>query len=249
MPDTKISALTAGTALVGTEPIPFVQGGATVKTSPAAIKLYAETAARISTANALAALAIDVTKLFNTKSISTDSTFTFSATPATADTFFQLYLINTDTNPHLITIPSSFDVNGQATITTFYIGPGGEELLTFRYTGSGYKVFGVPQLGGMPPNSFITDKTFVITDANKLWYHPSSDNTARALTIPAGLPNGSAFTITNRKNNVTVAVTTESVYQAGTSEATSGTKTVAMGGMATWVRLDGVWYWNGVGVS
>src|SRR5690349_17465937 len=121
MADTKISALAAGTALAGSEAIPFVQSGATVKMTPAAIKLYTETTARISTANAMAALAIDVTKLFNTKSISADSTFTFSGTPSSANTFFQLYLINTDTVPHLITIPSSFDVNGQATITAFYI--------------------------------------------------------------------------------------------------------------------------------
>ena len=41
--DVKISALPAGAALAGTEPIPAVQGGATVKTTPAAIKTYVET--------------------------------------------------------------------------------------------------------------------------------------------------------------------------------------------------------------
>lgn len=40
--DTKISALPAGGALAGTEPIPAVQGGATVKTTPAAIDTYVE---------------------------------------------------------------------------------------------------------------------------------------------------------------------------------------------------------------
>lgn len=41
--DVKISAMPAGSALAGTEQIPAVQGGATVKTTPAAIKTYVET--------------------------------------------------------------------------------------------------------------------------------------------------------------------------------------------------------------
>ena len=43
MADTKISALSAGSALAGTEEIPVVQSAATVKTTPAAIKTYIET--------------------------------------------------------------------------------------------------------------------------------------------------------------------------------------------------------------
>lgn len=39
--DVKISALPAGAALAGTEPVPAVQGGATVRTTPAAIAAYA----------------------------------------------------------------------------------------------------------------------------------------------------------------------------------------------------------------
>lgn len=40
MADTKISALSAGTTLAGTEAIPAVQSGATVKTTPADLKTY-----------------------------------------------------------------------------------------------------------------------------------------------------------------------------------------------------------------
>lgn len=40
MPDKKISALTAGSALGGTEKIPMVQSSSTVYTTPAAIKTY-----------------------------------------------------------------------------------------------------------------------------------------------------------------------------------------------------------------
>lgn len=38
--DVAISGLTAGSAIVGTEPIPTVQGGVTVKTTPSAIRTY-----------------------------------------------------------------------------------------------------------------------------------------------------------------------------------------------------------------
>ncbi len=43
MADTKISALSAGTALAGTEEIPIVQSSSTVKATPAQIKTYALT--------------------------------------------------------------------------------------------------------------------------------------------------------------------------------------------------------------
>jgi hypothetical protein len=104
-------------------------------------------AASITTANAMAALAIDTTKGLNTKSVSVDSTFTFSGAPATANTWFSLHLTNTDTNPHAITIPSSFSVGRQAAITAFTIPASGQAMLTWRYDGSVYKVFGdVPAL-------------------------------------------------------------------------------------------------------
>ena len=46
MADSKISDLSAGTALAGTEPAPFVQSGATVKVTAAQIKTYVGTVLR-----------------------------------------------------------------------------------------------------------------------------------------------------------------------------------------------------------
>lgn len=97
----------------------------------------------VTTANAMGALAIDVTKGLNTKSISVDSTLTFSGTPATANTWFSLHLINTDgAAPHTITIPSSYSMARQAAITSFVIPANGQVFLTWRYDGSGYKLLG-----------------------------------------------------------------------------------------------------------
>jgi hypothetical protein len=94
----------------------------------------------ITTANAMGALAIDVTKGLNTKSISADSTFTFSATPST-NTWFSMWVINSDTNPHTLTIPSSYSMARAATVTTVVIPASGQMYLQWRYDGSVYRLF------------------------------------------------------------------------------------------------------------
>lgn len=98
--------------------------------------------AEVWTASAMGALAIDVTKKLNTRSVAADSTFTFSGTPATANTVFGMYVINTDSAPHILTFPSSFSQYTQGARTTCPIAAGGELYLVWRYDGSGYKVFG-----------------------------------------------------------------------------------------------------------
>ncbi len=110
--------------------------------------------ASVLTANAMGALAIDVTRALNTKSIAVDSTLTFSATPATANTVFTLFLTNTDTNPRTITIPSSYSVLRQGTITTFVMPASSQYWLTWRYDGTGYQLFGEPG-----PDGFLAEQT------------------------------------------------------------------------------------------
>ncbi len=69
MADTKISALSAGTALAGTEEIPGVQSAATVKFTPAQIRTYVQgnmTAATIATGTITSSTpAVDVTQTWN----------------------------------------------------------------------------------------------------------------------------------------------------------------------------------------
>ena len=105
-------------------------------------------AALITTSNAMAALVIDTTKALNTKSISADSTFTFSATPA-ADQWFSLLVTNTDTvNARTLTIPSSYSFVNNANITSIAIPASGRLHLTWYYTGSSYIVYGDPSAAG-----------------------------------------------------------------------------------------------------
>lgn len=98
--------------------------------------------ANVTTAAAMGALAIDVTKGLNTKTVAADSTFTFSGTPATANTWFSVHVTNSDTNPHTLTFPSAFSLVTQAARTTCPIAASGQLWLMFRWDGAAYHVFG-----------------------------------------------------------------------------------------------------------
>lgn len=93
-------------------------------------------------ASAMGALAIDVTKALNTKSISANSTFTFSATPS-AGTRFGLRL-TADATARTVTIPSSYSTQQNAAITSFVIPASATVYLAWEYTGSAYNLVGDP---------------------------------------------------------------------------------------------------------
>lgn len=207
-------------------------------------------------ANAMAALAIDVTKGMNTKTIAVDSTFTFSGTPANDEQMFGLRVNNSDTAPHLLTIPSSFDVNGQVTITTFYIGAGNTETVTWVYdsTTTTYFAYGVPQLGGIATLSKSAAYTTIITDANKSILHPAADNNARTFTIDSNAnvpyPVGTAITFINEINTLSIAITSDTLVLAGTAGATTGTRTMAVMSIATAVKKTSTsWIISGSGIT
>lgn len=133
------SSAIQGVAVTGTGS--YVKATSPTITTPTLSGIYSTNGAQVTTANAMGALAIDVTKGLNTKSISADSTFTFSGTPATTDTWFSLWVTNSDTNPHVLTIPSSYSMTRAATITTVVIPASGQMMLTWRYDGSIYRLF------------------------------------------------------------------------------------------------------------
>ena len=93
----------------------------------------------------MAALAIDTAELANTKSVSADSTFTFSATPS-AGVIFGMQLTNTDVAAHTMTIPSSkSDAQAGLAITSFTLSPSSSVYLKWRHEGAGvYTIWGEP---------------------------------------------------------------------------------------------------------
>jgi len=120
----------------------LVFGTSPTISAPTLSGIVTTSGSNITTANAMAALAIDVTAGLNTKTIAADSTFTFSGTPATANTWFSMSVTNSDTNPHTLTFPSSFSVVTQSNRTTCVIPAGGQLWMTWRWDGSTYRVFG-----------------------------------------------------------------------------------------------------------
>ena len=166
---------------------------ATKFTAPTFTGIVTAGGANVTTAAAVAALAIDVTKTLNTKSVVADSTFTFSGTPGASDQWFGMYVKNSDTAPHILTFPSSFSQVIQAARTTCPIAASGELWLTWRYDGAAYKVFGDTQaVTGTGSAVFATSPTLVTpvlgvaaaTSINKVAL--TAPATGATLTIPDG---------------------------------------------------------------
>lgn len=108
--------------------------------------IVTQTGASVKPPNSLGAFAVDVTKAWNTKTIAANQTFTFSGTPATANTFFSLLVTNSDSVAHTLTIPSSFSSVQVTNITSILIPASGKLMLTWQYDGTVYNIFGDPAL-------------------------------------------------------------------------------------------------------
>ena len=86
---------------------------------------------------------MDLTKYGETYAATADATLAFSGTPTTG----QLYILNVaadNAGPHVITIPSSYSVNGAGNITSVTVPANGNVYLTFRREASRWVVFGDP---------------------------------------------------------------------------------------------------------
>ena len=109
--------------------------------SPTFTGIVTNSGATANTAAAMAANAIDVTKELNTKTISANTTFTFSGTPA-ANQWFGLYVKNTSAAIITVTFPNSKDSVSGAVITTATIAAtAGRQHLYWRYDGSEYIIY------------------------------------------------------------------------------------------------------------
>jgi len=101
---------------------------------------------------------------------------------------------------------------------------------------------------GVPQNSQNGNYGLVIGDAGKHLYHPTGQAVA-TYTIPAnsnvGFTTGTAITIINGSaNNVTVSITTDTLYLS--SNGATGSRTLSQWGMATAVKVtSNVWVISG----
>ena len=104
----------------------------------------------------------------------------------------------------------------------------------------------------IPQNSQSAAYTTVAADANKHILHPTADNNARTFTIDSNAnvayKIGTCITFVNQINTVTIAITTDTMLLAGT--ATTGSRTLAAGGIATALKIAATyWIISGTGLS
>ena len=104
-----------------------------------------------------------------------------------------------------------------------------------------------------PINSQSAAYTAVAADAGKIIFHPSTDANARTFTIPANgsvaYDTGTVLTFINMTSQVvTIAITTDTMYLAGTG--TTGSRSLAQYGIATAVKMTSTtWLISGTGLT
>jgi hypothetical protein len=96
--------------------------------------------------------------------------------------------------------------------------------------------------------------TFVLTDANGTFLHPSADTTARTWTIPANAsvayPVGTCLTFINDTSGgvITIAITSDTLTLAGAG--TTGSRSLAANGLATAIKKTSTtWVIDGTGLT
>jgi hypothetical protein len=105
----------------------------------------------------------------------------------------------------------------------------------------------------VPSNSQSTAYTTVAADSGKSVDHPSSDANARTFTIDSNAnvayPVGTCLSFSNMTSQaVTIAITSDTMYLAGTG--TTGSRTLAQYGTATARKLTSTtWLISGVGLT
>lgn len=106
---------------------------------------------------------------------------------------------------------------------------------------------------GIPQNAQTGNYTLVAADAGKSIYHASGAGSGDTYTIPANssvaFEVGTAVTFINMATDtVAIAITTDTLYLAGTG--TTGSRTLAQYGVATAVKLTSTtWIISGTGLT
>lgn len=237
----------------GSGPLVFATGP--VISAPTFSGVVTASGAQVLTPNAMGALAVDVTKMNNTKSISVDSTLTFSGSPSTGQ-WFGLQLTNTDTVAHLISVPSCVDMNSGLTVTAnaFRIAAGTQRDLLWKWDGSVYRMYNSTSLSGRQITQISAAYTTVMADANTVLMHPSSDTTARVWTIDSNAnvpyPIGTELFFSNADSAGTLTIALTADTQRLLTAGTTGSRTIAPNGLGCWLKIGATsWQAGGPGVS
>lgn len=145
-------------------------------------------------------------------------------------------------------LPGATNIPTAAGDRAWYIGDG-----TTVYVANYIRAANAPGYINIPQNSQSAAYTTVLADAGTQILHPSTDANARTFTIDSNAnvayPIGTAITFINMTAQaVTVAITTDTMYLAGSG--TTGSRTLSQYGVATAVKIDSThWIISGPGLT
>jgi|APGre2960657444_1045066.scaffolds.fasta_scaffold02211_4 hypothetical protein len=152
-------------------------------------------------------------------------------------------------------VKATSGVASAATAGTDFVAPSGALGTPSSGTLTNCTADGTDAVGfrNVPVNSQSAAYTAVLADSGKAILHPSTDANARTFTIPANAsvayPLGTVLTFINMTSQaVTVAITSDTMYLAGTG--TTGSRTLAQYGMATAIKMTSTtWIISGSGLT
>lgn len=125
----------------------------------------------------------------------------------------------------------------------------GADRLGFAEGGTGYDV----GYRNIPQNSQSANYGLVQSDSGKHILHPNGAGAGDTYTIPANASVayeiGTVLTFVNRdSNNLTIAITSDTLILAGTTS--TGSRTLGQNGVATAIKVEStVWIISGTGIS
>ena len=177
----------------------------------------------------------------------------------TVTTLNNMTLANVTISSVASTFPNNYLANSSVTIGNTSISLGSTVTQLSNLTISNVTVanavvdsVNVAGFMGIPQNSQNGNYNIVLGDAGKHIYH-AAGQAAATYTIPANsnvaFTTGSAITIVNGSaNNVSIAITTDTMTLANSS--TTGTRTLTANGVATCIKVTSIsWIISGSGLS
>jgi hypothetical protein len=152
-------------------------------------------------------------------------------------------------------VKSTSGVASAATAGTDYVAPSGALGTPSSGTLTNCTADGTDAVGfrNVPISSKSAAYTTVLADSGKVIFHPSTDANARTFTIDSNAnvayALGTVLTFINMTAAVvTIAITTDTMYLAGTG--TTGSRSLAQYGMATAIKMTSTtWIVSGSGLT
>ena len=152
-------------------------------------------------------------------------------------------------------VKATSGVASAATAGTDYVAPSGALGTPSSGTLTNCTADGTDAVGfrNVPIASKSAAYTTVLADSGKVIFHPSTDANARTFTIDSNAnvayALGTVLTFINMTSEaVTVAITSDTLYLAGTG--TTGSRTLAQYGMATAIKMTSTtWIISGSGLT